>query len=366
MTTTDPREGLFIGSISPAATTDTAEAVEIFLNAARPPAGPFPLPAVPLGETDDANWVDAQLGSLDKVPALRRIKRSTFGKTGNYTGIPMYVRRRGQHIDPDDLDLRMVTRVEAGYPVLREVAARHDLPVPRLQLGVNTLDLAIFGLRTGVRSELDAFVEATRRETHAAWERTGGNMFFLVETPVATIMANMFRGRQSLLNWLATALDKVVGALPTGASWGFHFCYGDLSNSSIGDHGTLAERLRLYKLIYHPAYSVKMINTVLRLVADKGRAPELVQVPLALGKRPPSLDPADYRAYREMFVPEGTKVFGGAIHYERSTEELIRLFHTLDDVFGQRVGMSNSCGFGRHDAAQMQACLDHMGPVAHS
>ncbi|MFD5824354.1 hypothetical protein [Lentzea sp. NPDC060358] len=358
----EARDGLFIGSISPEVTTDAAGAAELFTEAARS----FRLPAVPLGETDDPNWVLEQLGALEAVPALRRLRRGNAARTGNYTGITTYVRRRGHHVDPGDLDLRIATRVDAGFPVLREVAERQGVPVPRLQVGVNTLDLAVFGLGFGVRSELGAFVEATRRETLAAWERTGGNVFFLVETPVAIVLANLARGHGGVLNWLAGALERVVGALPAGAPWGFHFCYGDLGNNSIGDHGAVAERLGLHRLLYRPAHSVRMIGTVLRRLAESGHVSELVHVPLALGKRPPSLASEDYEAYRAMVVPEETKVFAGAIHHGRSTEELVALYRVLDDVFGRRVGMANSCGLGRHSADQVHVCLGHMRALAHS
>lgn len=362
------RDGLYIGSISPGVATTVRDAVTVFtsplVKAAAGEPGGYQLPAVPMGETDDPNWVDAQLACLDQVSALRRVKRSTFGRSGNYRGIPIYLRRRGAQIDPDELNLRFADRVNAGYSTYVEVCKERGIDVPRLQLGINTLDLAFFGLRADARTQLGAFVERTRREVAEAWEVTGGNLLLLVETPCATILANMFRGSRWILDWLAASLEALVSSFPAEAPWAFHFCYGDLSNSSLGDHGRFAETLGFYRLLYKPEYSVKMANHVLRRLEGRGLVPEFVQYPLALGKRPPSVIPADYAAFRNAYLPNGTRAYGGAIHSARSTEELRGIYGVLDDIFGHQVGMSSSCGYGRQTGAQMNRCLDHMAKLA--
>jgi hypothetical protein len=365
-----PRDGLFVGSIAKGAAVDTAAAVEIFTEACRHEAedgrGPFEAPAIPLGEVDDSNWVDAQLACMDKVTSVRRLKRSTFGTNNNYTGMPAYRVRRGQRINPDELDLRYVTRVREGYPAFQQVYRDKEIDLPRVQVGISTVDMALFALRWGAKKQLDAFIEATRRETAEVYELTEGNVFFFVETPCAIILSSMFQGRDSVVGWFATTFDKVVSALPEGAGWGFHFCYGDLDNSSIGDHGRLASGLQLRKLIYKPERTVKVVNAMLHRVEDSGHVPELVHYPFALGKRPPSLDAGDYEAYRQAYVPEGTKVFAGAIHSERTVDELNGLYPVLDDVFGKRVGMANSCGYGRHTPQHMFECMDRMSHVAYA
>ena len=361
------RNGLFIGSISPEAATTPWTALDVFMNACgmrKDASAQFHVPAMPLGETDDSSWVDAQLDNVGKVSAIRRLKKSTFGASGNYRGMPVDIVRRGQTINPDELNLRFAERATAGYPILEQASRQRGVETPPLQIGINTLDLALFSLRFGAKKHLGAFIEATRREAYEAWTITGGNVFFLVETPCATILSNLTRGHQPLMDWFTGAILKIVRALPANSEWGFHFCYGDLSNSSIGDHGRLAEALQLYRLIYRPEQSVKMINQILYCLEDDGLSPSLIQYPLAYGKRPPSLDPYDYLPYRAAYVPKGTDVYAGAIHHGRSTDVLIPLYTVLDDVFGQQVGVSSSCGFGRHTAAQMQSCLRSMQVVA--
>lgn len=363
----DVRNGLFMGSISPEVASTPKEAVEVFMDACGMKANASPLftvEAMPLGETDDKTWIDAQLNNIPNVSAIRRLKKPTFGTSGNYRGMPIDVVRRGQSIDPAELNLRFAERARNGYPILQQVSQERGVKTPPLQIGINTLDLALFSLRFGAKKHLDAFVEATRREAHEAWEATGGNVVFLIETPCATILANLARGHQSLINWFAGALLKIVQALPKGAKWGFHFCYGDLSNSSIGDHGKLAETLQLYRWIYRPEWSVKMIDHILHHLERYGYIPSFIQYPLAYGKRAPSLNPADYAAYRKAYVPEGTNVYAGAIHYRRSSSVLVPLYSMLDDVFGQRVGVSSSCGWGRHNARQMYRCVRNMQLVA--
>lgn len=361
------RNGLYIGSISPEIATTPTSALNVFMDGCGMGNGlpqQFNVPAIPLGETDDSSWVDAQLDNVGKVSAIRRLKRASFGRTGNYGGIPIDVVRRGQTVNPDELNLRFAERAGVGYPILQQVSEERGIVTPPLQIGINTLDLALFSLRFGAKKHLSAFIEATRREAHEAWEITGGNVFFLIETPCATILSNLTRGYWPLINWFTEALTQVVKALPKEAKWGFHFCYGDLSNSSIGDHGRLAERLKLYQLIYRPEWSRKMISFILYMMEHDGLVPALVQIPLALGKRPPSLSPDDYVAYRGMHIPSSTEVYAGAIHHGRSADVLVPLYKMLDEVFGRRVGVSATCGFGRHSAPQMMSCLKSMQVVA--
>lgn|GEM_PF-6785187 len=354
------RDGMFIGSISPQATRNPHTAIGIFMDASRT----FDVPAIPTGETGDSNWAKEQLDKHNDVTALRRWKKSTFGTSGNYRGMPVYTVRHGQHIDPDELDLCFEQRAKEGYPVLQAVSEERNIETPRFQLGINTLDIALFALRQQANQELDAYVEVTRRQAEAAYEITGGNIFYLIETPCATILANIFRGKEWIIDWFCRALTRIVQALPKGAAWGFHFCYGDLSNSSIGDHGKLAETLEVYRWIYKPKYSVKMISRILRYLEDRGLVPELAQIPLAFGKRPPSLDIDDYHEYDSLYVPEGVALYAGAIHHSRQTDELCKLYPKLDDIFEyDDLGVSNSCGFGRSTAEQMFRCLDHMKQI---
>ena len=91
---------------------------------------------------------------------------------------------------------------------------------------------------------------------------------------------------------------------------------------------------------------------------DAGRTPELAQYPLALGDRAPSLDPRDHADYRDLYIPDGMRVYAGAVSDKLSFDEHARLYQSLDDLVGQRVGMAATCGFGSSDLAAMKHCLD--------
>ncbi len=362
-TQVEARKGLFVGSVPRAIAEGDEATINFLMDACGMGGGPirdaFSVPSVPLAE--DPAWVYWQLVKLGAVPTLRIWRQPTFGSTGNYRGMPLFT---GKTIDPDKLDLLFASRVKDGYPVLQDVSKKRGVPTPRLQVGINSLDVAIFGLGLGAKKHLEAFVEATRRETAEIYKRTKGNVFFLVETPCATVLANLSRGDKRIIDWFTYALGRIIAALPEGAAWGFHFCYGDLSNSSIGDHGWLAETLKLYKLLYKPEFTVKLINTLLQNLEKKGYVPELIHIPLAFGKRPPSLAIEDYAAYRNLRIPEGVQIYAGAIHHSRWANELVTLYPKLDEVFDQRVGKATACGLARHTVPQTMGCLEAYRRVA--
>lgn len=366
-TIVDPRPGLFIGSTT-YQIKDTKVAMDRFADPLTrrrtKDAGSFKIPALPHGETSDSHWVDEQLGQLDGVSAFRKIKPSTFGRTENYLGIPFYVAKKGQIADVNEIDLLLYKRALHAYPIFQTVCKERGVEGQRLQIGINTIDLLIFGLWTGAPKQLDAFIERTRREAQQIWELTGGNVFFLIESPTATIMANLFRGKEKVLKWYAEAFAKLIQALPAGAGWGFHFCDGRLGGDALGDQGIL-KKMALHKAIYKPEYTVQMNNYVIRYLEAKGLIPELVQYPLALGSRVPSLDVNDYAAFRGIYLPEATQAYAGAISAKLEFWQQKILFLILDEIFGQRVGMSCTCGHGSDDLATMRACIDLMCRVAY-
>jgi hypothetical protein len=356
----EPRPCLYIGSTSYDVSTPR-EAIAYFtepLTSSRDEAdGPIPAPAIPTGETTDHNWVSRQLAQFDHIRAFRRLKRGTFGESGRYWGIPAYVARKGQVADVDDINLLLADRARDEFPVWQAVCAEAGLGDQRFQVGINVVEILLFALRFGAKKQLEPFIEANRREAAAIWELTGGKAFFLVETPTATILANMTRGNRALLDWYATTFERLLRTLPDGAGWGFHFCDGRLGGRAIGDHG-IFRALGVRKILYKTRYTVAMSNHILRHLEDAGLTPELAQYPLALGDRAPSLDVRDHADYRDLHIPDGMRVYAGAVSDKLSFDEHARLYQALDDVVGQRVGMATTCGFGSSDLAAMKHCLD--------
>jgi hypothetical protein len=358
--TMQARPGLYIGSTS-YEIDEIDRAMNYF---ARPiSSGHFTTPALAHGETSDSHWVAEQLKQLKNVSALKCVRPGKFDETEKYYHLPRYVVRPGQAIDPDQLDLLFYRRAQQVFPVFQSTCDVHHLKDQRLQIGINTIDLMLFGLWWQGPGQLDVFIERTRRETHQIWELTGGKVFFLIETPTATILANMLRGKRKLLDWYTQAFTKLVKSLPPGAGWGFHFCYGRLGGDALGDQGIL-KPLQLRRLIYKPRYTVQMSNHVLSGLAKQGLIPELVQYPFALGSRPPSLKPRSYEPFRKLVLPDDVRAYAGAISPRLNLTQQANLFHLLDDVFRQRVGMSASCGYGSDDLDTMAASIRMMEQIA--
>lgn len=366
----EARDGMVVGSTS-YEIKDTKRAVQLFARESlkRPrtkDSGPFKLVAMPFGEVEDSHWVDRQLGRLALVSALQRLIKGKFGKTEKYRHMPHYRVRRGMQIDPLELDFFFAERVREGLPILQEVVEEDGLEGQRVQVGINTLDLLVFGLKWAARKpeNLKPFIERTRMETREIWERTDGKVLFLIEIPSLTILANFLRGKDGLLDWYAEALIELIGALPQGAPHAFHFCDGRLGGNAVGDHGPL-KWLGVTDRLYRAEYTVKMSNTVLHKLEMAGFTPEFVQYPFARGALPPSLNLENYLPFREAYIPEGTKVFAGAVSPRRTFEELHLLFLVFDWIFRQRVGMSATCGYGSDSLEDMLASMALMGRLAY-
>lgn len=351
-----PRKRLYIGSTAKGVRT-TKDAVNRFLDLPG-------TPATPLGEVDDLHWIYKQFMGLDNVTALKRVKPSTFNKTENYFDIGKFETIKGQKADVNQINLRFFDRVDEDYPILEEACRERKISVPRVQVGINTIDLLVFALRDKADEQLNSFIEATRREMAAIWKRTGGNAFFLIETPSATIAANATKGNKKILNWYANAIVKLVRALPKGAGYGFHFCTGRLGDRAVGDHGVL-RLLHARTVMYNPKYTVKLILCVLAALRDAGcRLPELVHIPMALGSRPPSSRGRHYRAYAALRnIDPAIDVYAGAISAKQSLRRQKKLYAMLDKIFGRIVGVATTCGFGSGDRRIMNACMHRMAHI---
>jgi hypothetical protein len=323
-------------------------------------------PAFPGGELTDSHWVDEQLHRLDGISAFRRVKKATFGETENYFGLPLYVPRRGQVADVKEINLLFEDRVRAIYPEFQATAKNLKLGQPRLQVGINVVDLLIFGTWWWAPGQLDAFIERTRMEVEAILKFTNGNVFFVIESPTFKILSNLTRCRPGILKWYLDAFARIVRTFQ-GAPWGFHFCDGRLGGDALGDQG-VTKKLSLYDRIHHHKYTVKASNFLLHGLEKEELVPDLVHYPFVAGSRRPSLDRDDYEVYRNLYVPEKTQVFAGAISNQLGLEEQGEFYHILDGVLGRpgkpHVGSANSCGYGSDDLQGMLSSFDRIRYVS--
>jgi hypothetical protein len=362
-----PRPGLFIGSTT-YEIKDTREAIEHFvaplLLKPKKDQGPFSIPAIPWGETTDPHWVDEQLQQFDNISALKRAKKSTFGLTERYLGMPRYKVRKGQTINIDEINLLFEERARHAFPIMQKVCQEHGLKDQYLEIGIDTIDLVCFALWWTAPKYIDVFIEKTKREIEAIWKLTDGKVRFVVEVPMASVLAALTRGNSRILNWYADTLVKLIDTFPPEAEWVLHNCNGRLGGDAVIDQGPL--RI-LFNLLfkYKPEHEVKMNNILLHKLEAAKLLPIGVQFPFAFGSRAPSLDEKDYKAYADAYIPKGVLVYGGAISSELNLQQHKQLYQMFDRIFKQRVGMSSTCGHGSNDLATMKAEIDTMTRVAY-
>ena len=352
------RPGLVIGSTSHEVKT-TKQALEIFGNHLLTP-NPIPMPALAAGEVGDPMWSKRQLTGIGQLSQVRVIREGKFEETGRYIHAPLMLLRKGERISSNDLRLYFTERLNEAHGPFQTFSRQYNVKLPQL-VGINTIDILLlaFGLRLDIPGELlDTFIERTKRETAEIWRRTQGNVVFLVESPMANILANLTRGAKGLANWLLDAFLKLMQALPHGAKWGFHFCFG-----RVGDKA-MFERLR--KVVYSPKYTVDFSNLLFGHLAAHGFTPAFVHYPLRFGHRSPSTSPGDYQEYRRINLPASVQVFGGAIDPCMEFEKQRRIYLTLDQCFGRTVGVASTCGYGSMNRRDMELSLTRMYEVAHS
>ncbi len=328
--------------------------------------GPVRLLAVTNGEVTDPNWVDEQLKQFRGISAFFTLRQGNFGETLSYFGIPAYVAKPRQTVDPDEINLLYADRAEQAWPIVKEMA-----PGERLQVGINVIDLLIFALRKGARRQLEPFIEVARREMGRIWELTGGKVFFLLETPTLTILANTTRNRPKLMQWYLKAFKLLIAAIPSGAGWGFHFCYGRLGGKALGDHGLL-RLLGAPRLMYHLGETVKMSNFMLHGLEEEGFVPEMVQYPFIFGANYPIFDPRYYTPLGKLYLPQETEIYAGAISPLLTPTQQARLIHTLDEALEMRrraqqgVYLAGTCGWGSSSLEDMLKAHHLMRHVAYA
>jgi hypothetical protein len=295
MNENDARPGLLVGS-APRTFGSHKEVMHYFVtNLPRAPHrghnGPISLVGLPYRQ--DPSWSGEQLKYIGQLPAVDVLWRGRYPEIDRYLAAPI-MRLKG-YIQPNELDLGFARHTRQAYRGFTDVCEQYKLEIP-LQVGVNTIDIMLLAFRFGAKKALDTFVERTRQEVEKIWNLTGGNVVFMLETPMANLLTNLTRGYKPILKWFAHAFARLVTAFPPSARWGFHFCWGRVGNSALLDSDIVASSLNLYKL-YDFRWMVLLANTLHDAIAKAGRTPSFVHLPLCIGKRQPLLNPADYEVF---------------------------------------------------------------------
>jgi hypothetical protein len=381
----NPRDGFFVGSTSKDIN-NIEEAMRHFLMPLLleydGTKGPFRIPAFPWGEMDH-HWVAEQLRALRNVSWLKEVRVGKFDETENYTDIPRFKIRKDKEIRIEDLNLLFLDRARVAWPILQKICKEHGITDYYLEIGINTVDLACFGLWHQAVRYMDPFIEKTGIEMEEIWKLTGGRVKFVVEAPMLQVLAAFTRGNRVVLGWYTKQIVKLVSIFPELALWYLHECNGRLKGDAMIDQGVFRwlfkGPLNWGPFKYGPRHAVRAHNILMYALkrmqrklkkkkgwrAAKKMMPAGVQFPFAFGSRAPSLNRKDYESYRKAYIPKGVKVFAGAISAKLTLEQLTMLFHWFDEIFDQRTGMSSTCGHGSNDTKTMDAEIEQMTYIAY-
>lgn len=357
------RQALCLGSAAKSIRT-TRRALEIFGGHLLLKEKSTAMPALAAGETGDPMWSKRQLDAIAELPQVKVLRKGTFDETGRYIDAPLLRLEEGKTITAAELNLFFTTRVNEAYGPFERFCKDNKLSVPLL-VGINTIDILLLALPFNRVQLLDAFIERTRLEAEEIWRRTGGNVVFLIESPMATILANLsetfiaklFPGRHSLMEWLIEAFLKLLQALPQGAKWGFHFCFGRVGNKAMWE--------KFRAVAYKTKRTVDFSNRLFAYLAQHGFIPLFVHYALRFGRLAPSTHASDYEDFRRLILPETVLVFAGAIDPSLPLDVQLKIYEMLDTVFRRTVGVAATCGYGSVTLEEMEASLRRMYEVAH-
>ena len=356
------RHALCVGSTSREVAT-THRALEIFSEYLLPAEAPLAMPALAGGEIGDHMWSKRQLDGIAKLSGVTEIRPGKFELTGRYIDAPLMKLEKAATISASELDLFFTQRVREAYGPFRRYCSKNKIDLPLL-VGVNTIDILLLSLWFDREQLLDVFIERTKQELSEIWKMTNGNVVFLIESPMATILANLTESslakliphRDRFMQWLIEAFLKLLQTLPEGAKWGFHFCFGRVGNKA------MFEKTR--GIVYDAERTVNFSNRLFTFLAKEGFTPTFVHYPFRFGRLAPSLRAKDYNAFRNIQLPKSVLVFAGAIDPSLQPKDQLAVYEILDDVFGRTVGVAATCGYGSMTLQEMIASLALMYEVA--
>jgi len=296
------------------------------------------LPVLPDGETGERHhWIIHIVEGLRRHPDLE-LKQD--GRWADYDDLLVFKIRRGHTLSGESLDFGHVAAFRASYPIYRQVRGPAQTG---FQVGIpGDLDMALFVLGpVGALRNRRPFTDATIAEIRAIHAEAGTDVVFQIEIPVELVM--VARTPSPLRPLVARMLGRGVANLarqaPEGARFGLHLCLGDMNHRALGrmsDAGPL----------------VALTNAIVK-AWPAGRALEYVHAPVAAAEQPPPTDPGWYAPLRRLRLPAHTRLVAGLAHEDQDLATQRQIIQTIDDLVGDRAGVSTSCGLGRRtpDAA---------------
>lgn len=306
------------------------------------------LPLLPDGETGDRHhWIINIVEGLRRHPDLE-VKRD--GRWSDYDDLPVFKVRAGHRLTGDRLDFGNVAAFRASYPTYRGVRGPAQTG---FQVGVpGDFDLALFVLGPlGALRNRRPFTDATIAEIRAVHAEAGNDVVFQLEVPVelVTVARTPPPLRPVVARLLGRGVANLARRAPEHARFGVHLCLGDMNHRALGrmaDAGPL----------------VALTNAIVR-AWPVGRALEYVHAPFAAAERPPPTEPGWYAPLRRLRLPAGTRFVAGIAHEDQDLATQRRLLRVIDELTGDRVGVSTSCGLGRRSPDAAARALARIGEL---
>lgn len=142
---------------------------------------------------------------------------------------------------------------------------------------------------------------------------------------------------------------RVIRQAPTELSWAFHVCWGDMGNKP-------------NPLVRHrPELKVALINALVDGLGTQERDSVwntqrlfAIHDPHGDGTHPPSVDPADYHAYRDLYFPGDATYAAGILTLDQKVQGLTWAANVVADaVPARRLAIATPCGDGRLASAEI-------------
>jgi hypothetical protein len=288
---------------------------------------------------------------------------------------PILLLRKGKRLSPDKLDWGIVRRTRQMIAPYTRVTnaytlspAQEDNRTVPLQVSINSIDILALAFRTDAEQVLDATIQRLYWDLTAIWELTKGNVVFVLESPIVHLIATATHCKaRSVINWFAGAFLRVLGALPDGAKWGFHFCNRRIASWTRLDT-SIARLAQLPQVVHDFQWTVKLSNFLLDYFETHGFSPTFVHYPLVLEDRRPNFSKQGFLQFKNLRVADSTRVYFGAVHPQCKVKELVYLYQWLDDLLKRRegsVGVSPSCGWGLSTKEEMTKSFALMRTIAY-
>jgi hypothetical protein len=333
------RKSLLVGSI-PAS--DAQQAVELALEALGPE-----LLAIPDGETGERKaWVANIVNGLATNPA---VKLKKAGGWTSYDDRPVFKLRRGQSLTADSLELGYHQAYLDSQPVVAAALRDHGLSTPPFQVGIaSPFDLALFSLGPiGALRHRAGFTGAAVREVAAVTAEARDDVVFQVELPaeLVFVVRSPALVRKTVARWMGRMATEVPRAVPAGARFGIHLCYGDLGNRS------------LVKGLRDCSAAVELANAITSKWPGAVHL-DYVHIPFAAGDEPPTTDRAYYAPLRRLRLPARTRLVAGFVHEALSPAQKATILGLIDEASGRSVDVAAACGLGRRDAAVARSIME--------